>query len=89
MSKTYEEQLIFDLECIKHGMMFCGHDTDFIQIVWSIKNKIKEFYPMNEVPQEIHSSLEHLTNAFKLAEKQLNETVDLIVNRIKKDEGIE
>lgn len=88
MSKTYEEQFIFDLESIKQGMLYCGHDTNFIQIVWSLKGKIKEHYPMNAVPFEIFESLEHLENSFKQAEKQLNDTVDIIVNRIKKDEGM-
>lgn len=82
MSKTYEEEFIFDLESIKHGMMFCGHDTDILQIIWSLKRKVKEFFPMNKVPDEIYSALLEVEEKFRKAEMELHDTVDVIVKRI-------
>ena len=89
MSKTYEKQLIYDIESIKSGLSFCGHDTEFCQLVWALKGKIKEYYPMNEVPKEIVDSLQRLEERFKIAEEQLMISVDVIVHTIKKELGIE
>lgn len=88
MSRNCNEQFVYELENIKQGISYHGHNCDILQIVWSLKNEVKNFYSINSVPQEIVKSLEELESMFKFAEKALEESVNLISQRIQKDEGM-
>ena len=88
MSRNCKEQFIYELENVRQGISYQGHDCDIMQIVWALKTEIKNFYSINSVPEEIVKSLEELETMFRFAEKSLGETINLVSHRIQKDEGM-
>jgi len=68
-SCCFYKEFLKELDYIQHEMTVWGHNFDFLQPVWSLKNHVKEFFPMNEVPQEIHQQLFILEERMKVAQQ--------------------
>lgn len=75
-------EFLKELDYIKHQMNFCGHSTDILQVVWSLRHKVKNFFPLNGVPQQIVDSLNSLEERFNIAESQLCLTCDVLIHQI-------
>ena len=75
-----------ELEGIKDQLHFCDHSTDIIEIVYALKRRVREHYPINSVPQVIVDSLRSLEERFKIAEEQLYLTCDVLINELEKQE---
>jgi hypothetical protein len=85
MSCCHIKQLLKELDYCKSGMTVWGRDYDLSQHYYLIRHQVKEYFPMNGVPQNIIDSLELLKGRIELAEQQLALTVDTIIHQIEKD----
>jgi hypothetical protein len=78
MSYCEYKEFLRELEDIQGEMRVWGHDYDLMQLIFSLKNKVKDFFPMNGVPQEIFDSLNIAQERLKIACHQLNVTCEKI-----------
>lgn len=85
----YYKKFIKELECVQKEFNVWGLDFCIMQRVWSLKNHVKEFFPMNGVPKDIMNSLLLLEERMKIANDQLAITCERIileVERLKQEE---
>ena len=55
-----------------------GRDTDITQIIYSIEEKLKTYFPVNAVPEEIAVELAELKSIFENTEDRLNKFFELL-----------
>lgn len=79
------KELMKQLDYIKNGMNVWGRDYDLSQLHYSLRHHIKEYYPLNGVPQHIVDSLDALKARIELAEEQMILTCDVIIHHLEKD----
>lgn len=77
-SCCHYKEFLKELDYIKSEMTVWGVNYDILQTVWSLKRRVKEWFPMNKVPQDIELSLIILEERLKLA----TEKTGLICERI-------
>jgi hypothetical protein len=63
-------------------------DLSINHIIFNIKYKVKEFFPINEVPQNVVDALSNLEYKFEEAQFCLNHTLDTIIQEIVKIDGL-
>lgn len=78
MSCCRTKEFLRELDYCKSGMNVWGRDFDLQQIQYAIRHQVKEYFPLNGVPQHIVDSLDVLQERIAIAE----ETVSITVNRI-------
>jgi hypothetical protein len=74
---SYKE-FIKELDYIHHEMNVWGHSYDLLEPIWTLKRQVKEFFPMNEVPKNIHQSLIVLEERMLVAKETLWHTCERI-----------
>jgi hypothetical protein len=84
MSYDYDDEFKEKMESHLRCGSIGGHDTDINQIVYTLGYEVKEYFPMNKVPQSIVDSIYLLKEKFEIAEKQLGITLELIINEVEK-----
>lgn len=89
MSCCRTKEFLKELDYCKSQIQVWGFSTDICQIVWHLKYQVKEFFPMNGVPQSIVDSLDILLERFKIAEDQLSITAERIIQEVNKIDGLE
>lgn len=67
-----------------NGSSIGGRDTDLLQIIYTLNYQVKEFFPMNGIPQSVVDSLDILKHRFILAEACLKHTLELIIYEVEK-----
>lgn len=72
-------EFLRELDYIKNEMSVWGIDFCLMQRVWSLKNKVKEFFPINGVPQHIIDSLILLEERMQISTDQLALTCERIM----------
>lgn len=82
---SYEAELLRKLDYLKHQMQFEGHDSDILQLVYSLKRVIKEYFPMNAIPEDMMESIRLLEMRFQIASEQLSITSERFINHIQKN----
>lgn len=75
------KEFLKELDYCQHQMMVWGYNYDFLQPVYGLKRQVKEFFPMNEVPKEIHQQLLILEERMNVAQQ----TMWNVCERIKMD----
>lgn len=80
----YYKEFLKELNYIKGEMIVWGIDFCIMQRVWSLKTKVKEFFPMNGVPEDIMKSLGLLEERMKIANDQLSITCERIILEVEK-----
>lgn len=88
-SCCFYKEFLKELDYIKSEMTVWGINFDLMQAVWSLKNKVKDFFPINGVPQDIMQSLKLLEDRMKIASDQLSITCERIiieVERLRKEQ---
>ena len=73
----------------RYGLPIGGRDTDLIQIAWYLSHAVKDFFPINGVPQNVINSIQSLRERFTLAEEQFHLTLDVIINEVEKLDDLE
>jgi len=72
------KEFIKELDYIQHEMNVWGHNYDLIQPIWTLKRQVKQFFPMNEVPKDIHQALIVLEERMLVAKETLWNTCERI-----------
>ena len=85
MSCCHIKQLLKELDYCKSNMTVWGTNYDLNQLYFSLRHQVKEFYPLNGVPQRIVDSLDSLKQRIQLAEEQIALTCDVIMHEIEKE----
>lgn len=85
MSCCHIKQLLKELDYCKHRMNVWGRSFDLPDIIYALRNHVKEFFPLNGVPQHIVDSLDLLEARINIAEEQLHLTCDTIIHEIEKE----
>jgi hypothetical protein len=81
MSLSWSD-FIKDLSCYRYEIN--GHPTDFARISRYLTEMVKGQYPINEVPMNIATALKDLKKCLEIAEDTYEQTVDLIISEVKK-----
>jgi hypothetical protein len=76
------KEFLKDLDYIQNEMNVWGHDYDMMQLVWALKNKIKEFYPINQVPTQLYGEIVIFEERIKVAQKTLWGVCELLKNEV-------
>ncbi len=82
---SYAGELLRKLDYLKSEMQFEGHDSDILQLVYSLRRVTKEYFPMNEVPEDMMESLRLLDERFTIARAQLSITAERLILHIQKN----
>lgn len=83
-SCCYYKEFLKELDYIKSEMTVWGIDFCIMQRVWSLKTKVKEFFPINGVPDDIMNSLRLLEERMKIANDQLAITCERIILEVER-----
>lgn len=89
MSCCRRKELMKNLDYCKHGMKVWGIDYDIHQLLYALRNQVKDYFPLNGVPAHIVQSLTHLQERMDIAFQQLGITVDTIIYELEKIDGLE
>lgn len=63
-----------------------GRSTDVEQIGFSLYNKIKSIFPINEVPTEVKTKLDKVIKSLEMAEEEIEDLIDMVSEYIMKEE---
>ena len=74
---------IKDLSCYRYEIN--GKPTDFARLSHYLTEMVKQQYPINEVPTNIAIALKELHACLAIAEDTYEQTVDLIITEVKKE----
>ncbi len=85
MSCCRTKEFLKELDYCKHGMNVWGRDFDLQQIQYAIRYQVKEYFPLNGVPQHIVDSLDILQERIAIAEETIAMTVNRIIAEIEKE----
>ena len=55
-----------------------GRDTDVSQIAYSLEHRVRELYPINQVPKELEERLNNLKEVCVACESEINKIIELI-----------
>lgn len=80
------KEFLRDLLSCKNSMKVWGRDFDLSLSVDALGHKIKNFYPMNEVPEKVCANLEHLEKILNSAQDLLHSTIDLVIQDVESEE---
>lgn len=83
MSNSWNN-FIKDLTCYRYEIN--GHPTDFARTSRYLTEFVKSQYQINEVPQNIADALKDLKKCLSIAEDTYEQTVDLIITEVKKQQ---
>jgi tagatose-1,6-bisphosphate aldolase non-catalytic subunit AgaZ/GatZ len=75
---------IKDLSCYRYEIN--GHSTDFTRTGRYLIETVKGQFPINEVPPNIAAALKELNTRLEIAEDTYEQTVDLIIAEVKKQQ---
>jgi hypothetical protein len=78
------KEFLKELDYIQHEMNVWGYNYDILQTVWGLKNHVKEFFPINEVPKEILQSLMVLEERMLVAKETMWNTCERIKIEVEK-----
>ena len=59
-----------------------GRDTDVSQIAFSLSHRVRELYPINQVPRGLVDKLKELENICSCCEKAIADTINLISDAV-------
>lgn len=82
--RSKKGEFIKMIESYRNALDTHPYDTNINHVVFNIQYQIKEYFPLNGVPDSVIDSLAQLQYYFKEAEDQLNETLDIIIEEVKK-----
>lgn len=85
MSCCRTKEFLRELDYCKSGMNVWGRDFDLQQIQYAIRHQVKEYFPLNGVPQHIVDSLDILQERIAIAEETVAITVNRIISEIEKE----
>lgn len=83
-SCCFYKEFLKELDYIKSEMNVWGHNYDLMQTVWALKNKVKDFFPINGVPEEIMHSLKLLEDRMRIASDQMSLTCERIIIEVER-----
>ena len=55
-----------------------GRDTDIANMAGTFKNRAKEIFPINQVPQELVDSIQVLEELLKTSENRIEDVIELM-----------
>lgn len=64
-----------------------GHSTEFYKVYVALYHRLKNLYPINEVPKDLEKELEAVRLILMKAENAVQQYLDSLVADIKKDIG--
>lgn len=73
----------------KNMGLWNGADFDIMRIAYNIASEVKQYFPINEVPEEISYQIKLLKECLERSEAQLNDTLDTIIIETQKFDGLE
>lgn len=82
---TYKGELLRKLDSLKDELQFEGRESDILELVWALKRLVKEYFPMNEVPEDMINSLFVLEQRVRMAREQLTLTTERFILHLGKD----
>lgn len=88
MNNTPVREFLKRMETMRYIGNLNGLNTDILQIIYSLRVEVKDFFPMNQVPVDIVDNLSLTQNAFKKAQESLDNTLDLLIEEIKKIDNL-
>lgn len=62
--------------------------TDIMQSVWFLRSKVRNQFPMNKIPDSIITEMQILYEKFICADAQLNLALDVIIEEVKRLDGL-
>lgn len=83
-SCCHYKEFLKELDYVKNEMTVWGIDFCLMQRVWSLRTKVKEFFPINGVPEDIINSLRLLEERMKIASDQLELTCERIILEVER-----
>lgn len=85
MSDCRIKEFLKELDCCKSGMHVWGRDFDLQQVHYALRHQVKEYFPLNGVPQHIVDYLDVLKERIAVAEETVAIAVNKIIQEIEKD----
>lgn len=76
---NYWQDFIEQLEGIKNRETFAGRSTDISQIAYNLAQTVKEYFPINQVPNRIVELLKSNAMQLELAEQHFHLVVEVII----------
>lgn len=86
--KTRREEFLVELDYCKNDMKVWGVSYDIKEPFHSLKEQVKNFFPLNGVPSHIVESLDSLERRIDLYGEQLCLTIDRIIYELEKSENL-
>lgn len=84
MSDDRYDEFLKDLDHIQEELKIYGIDYYIMQAVFALKNKVKDFFPMNGVPENIVDHLNVLQNKMEAADLQMKVACKVIMMEVEK-----
>lgn len=85
MSCCRTKEFLKELDYCKHRLDVWGIDFDLQQVHYAIRHQVKEYFPLNGVPQHIVDCLDILNERIAIAEETIALTIDKIIAEIEKE----
>ncbi len=76
------KEFLKELDYCKSEMNVWGTNFDIMQSVWTLKRQVKDWFPMNEVPEEIMTSISLLELRMFQAKESMDEACNSIINQV-------
>lgn len=63
--------------------------SEIMNLYERVEAKVRELFPMNQIPQTLVSELTSFKTDCQFLESQMQETLDLVIHEVKKLDGLE